>query len=259
MVQSIDRAIGLLDILARSDHPIGLKDISEAVEVPTSTARRLLVSLMSHGFVNQNEKTRLYTPGLRLIELAYEILGSLDLRTQAEATLDYLNMETSLTVHLGIFDCGDVVYLDKREAKDVVRMHSAVGKRAPVHCSALGKALVAFKDEAELRRIVGEKGLPRYTKTTITTWDDFIKDLKLVRELGYSRDNAEHQDMVHCIGAPIRDHTGVVVASISLTGTVYSHEIHLLDRFASLLMQQAIEISKKLGYIDTSLGETNKS
>ena len=250
MVQSIDRAIGLLNALAESERPMALGDLGRAAEVPNSTARRLLLTLMSHRFVSQNEETGLYSPGPRLFELAYRVMGSMDLRTQAASVLDRLNAETALTVHLAIFDDGDVVYIDKREANETVRMYSAVGKRAPVHCTALGKALIAFLDEPRLRSMVKAKGLPRFTKNTITTWTGLVANLKLVRERGYSRDNAEQQDMIHCIGAPIRDHSGKVIASISLTGTVYSHDIALLERLAPVLIRGATEISRKLGYVN---------
>jgi len=177
-------------------------------------------------------------------------MGRMDLRTQAAPILDRLNAETALTVHLAILDDGDVVYIDKREANETVRMYSAIGKRAPVHCTALGKALIAFLDEPRLRSIAKAKGLPRFTKNTITTWTGLVANLKLVRERGYSRDNAEQQDMIHCIGAPIWDHSGKVIASISLTGTVYSHDIALLERLAPVLIRGATEISRKLGYVN---------
>jgi DNA-binding IclR family transcriptional regulator len=250
MVQSIDRAIGLLNALAESERPMALGDLGRAAEVPNSTARRLLLTLMSHRFVSQNEETGLYSPGPRLFELAYRVMGRMDLRTQAAPILDRLNAETALTVHLAILDDGDVVYIDKREANETVRMYSAIGKRAPVHCTALGKALIAFLDEPRLRSIAKAKGLPRFTKNTITTWTGLAANLKLVRERGYSRDNAEQQDMIHCIGAPIRDHSGKVIASISLTGTVYSHDIALLERLAPVLIRGATEISRKLGYVN---------
>ncbi len=252
MVQSIDRAISLLNALTESERPMPLGDLGRAAKMPISTARRLLLTLMSHRFVSQSEETGLYSPGPRLFELAYRVMGSMDLRTQAAPILDRLNAETALTVHLAILDDGDVVYIDKREANETVRMYSAIGKRAPVHCTALGKALIAFLDESQLRRIVKAKGLPRFTKSTITSWTGLMANLKLVRERGYSRDNAEQQDMIHCIGAPIRDHSGKVIASISLTGTVYSHDLAQLERLAPTLIRGANEISGRLGWVSTN-------
>jgi DNA-binding IclR family transcriptional regulator len=204
---------------------------------------------MTHRFVNQNEDTGLYSPGPRLFELAYRVMGKMDLRTQAAPVLDQLNRETSLTVHLAILDDGEVVYIDKREANEPVRMYSAIGKRAPVHCTALGKALIAFLDVDHLRRIVKARGLTRYTRNTITTWKGLMKNLELVRARGYSLDNAEQQDMIYCIGAPIRDHIGQVIASISFTGTVYSHEISQLENLSPLLVQGANAISQRLGNV----------
>lgn len=252
MVQSLDRAIGLLDALAEAEGPMALGDVGRAAELPNSTARRLLLTLMSHRLVSQDEETGLYSPGPRLFEMAYRVMDRMDLRTQAAPTLDQLNQETSLTVHLAILDDGEVVYIDKREANEPVRMYSAVGKRAPAHCTALGKALIAFLDPGQLRRIVKARGLPRFTQNTITTWKGLTDDLKVVRERGYSRDNAEQQDMIYCIGAPIRDHMGKVIASVSLTGTVYSHAIGQLERHAPGLILGANAISRKLGNVDSS-------
>ncbi len=256
MVQSLDRAISLLDALTEAEGPMALSDVGRAAELPNSTTRRLLLTLMAHRFVSQNEDTGLYSPGPRLFELAYRVMGKMDLRTQAAPVLDQLNQETSMTVHLAILDDGEVVYIDKREANEPVRMYSAVGKRAPVHCTALGKALIAFLDLEHLRRIVKTRGLTRYTENTITTWKGLTENLELVRARGYSLDNAEQQDMIYCIGAPIRDHNGKVVASISLTGTVYSHEISQLENLAPLLVQGANAISEKLGNVVADPGTT---
>jgi IclR family KDG regulon transcriptional repressor len=249
MVQSIDRAISLLDALSEAEGPQALRDLGRAAEVPSTTARRLLLTLISHRFVTQDEETRLYSRGPRLFESAYRIMGNLDLRTQAGPTLDRLNRETGLTVHLAILAEGEVVYIDKREANEPVRMYSAVGKRAPVHCTALGKALIAYLHEEELRKIVKAKGLARYTENTITTWKRLREHLTRVRERGFSQDRAEQQDRIYCIGAAIRDDSGKVVGSISLTGAVYSHEISQLERLAPVLMQAAEEISGRLGYV----------
>jgi DNA-binding IclR family transcriptional regulator len=240
----------LLDVLTQSHEPMSLGQLSRAIKLPNSTARRLLLTLIQDRLVRQFDENGLYTAGPRIFEMAFRVISGMDIRTQAGPTLDQLSRATALTVHLAVLDDGEVVYIDKREAREPVRMYSAIGKRAPAHCTALGKALIAFLDERQQRDICKKKGLPRFTPNTITSWEKLAQDLRLVRERGYSLDNAEQQEMIYCVGAPVFDHTGHVAASISLTATAYSPKIKETETLGALVVQGAREISKRLGYFE---------
>jgi DNA-binding IclR family transcriptional regulator len=231
---------------------MSLGELSLAASLPKSTTHRLLRTLIQHKLVRQDNKTGQYVPGLKLFEMAYRVLNRMELRTQALPVLERLNRQTNLTVHLAILDDGEVVYIEKREADRPIRMYSAVGKRAPAHCTGLGKALLAHLPEEELRRIVQEKGLRRYTANTITTWDELVDHLARVRARGYALDNGEHEEMIHCVAAPVRDHTGQVVAAISLTGAVNHMSLEYAESLSTLVLRAAEEISRRIGYVGPS-------
>ncbi len=249
MVKSVDKAINLLDVLTSSKKPMTLGKLSHDTGIPLSTARRLLLTLMEHRLVNQNDEDSLYSPGFRLFEMAYRVFNDMNLITLSAPILDQLNNETKLTIHLGILEGDKVVYVDKREADRPVRMYSAVGRHAPIHCTALGKALIAFIPDDDLDQIIKKTGLPRHTERTITSRDKLLEDLALIKKRGYSLDIAEQQDMIYCIGAPIRDHKGNVIASISMTTTIYDRRSEKIEKLAPLLIHGANKISSNLGFV----------
>jgi DNA-binding IclR family transcriptional regulator len=252
VIQSVDRAVTLLDILTQADGGMSLGDLSQAADLPKSTTHRLLRTLIRHKLVRQDQETGKYVPGLKLFEMAYRVLDRMELRAQALPVVERLNKETNLTVHLAILDDGDVVYIEKREANRAIRMYSAVGKRAPAHCTGLGKVLLAHLSEEELRRIVEQKGLRRYTDRTITTWDELVNHLAMVRARGYALDEGEHEEMIRCVAAPVRDHRGQVVAAISLTGAVNHMDSEYAERLSGLVLRSAEEISRRIGYAGPS-------
>ena len=249
VVHSVNRAITLLDILTEARGGMTLGDLSQAAKLPKSTTHRLLQTLIQHKLISQDPKTGEYAPGLKLFEMAYRVLNRMDIRTQALPIVERLNRETNLTVHLAILDDGEVVYIDKQEANRPIRMYSAVGKRSPAYCTGLGKALLAHLPEEELRRIVEKKGLHRYTANTITTWDELVEHLALVRARGYALDNGEHEEVIRCVAAPVRDHNGQVVAAISLTGTTNHMNLEDAEQLSALVVQCAEEISRRTGYV----------
>jgi DNA-binding IclR family transcriptional regulator len=235
-----------------------LGNLSQAAELPKSTTHRLLQTLIQHKLVSQDEKTGEYLPGLKLFELAYRVLNRMELRAQALPVLERLNRETNLTVHLAILDDGEVVYIEKREADRPIRMYSAVGKRAPAHCTGLGKVLLAHLPEEELRQIVEKKGLRRYTGNTIVTWDALVDHLATVRARGYALDNGEHEEMIHCVAAPVRDHRGQVVAAISLTGAINHMSLEYAERLSGLVLRRAEEVSRRIGYVGPSFAPSEE-
>lgn len=249
VVQSVDRAITLLDTLTRARGGMTLGDLSQVAELPKSTTHRLLQTLIKHELVKQDPETNEYVPGLKLFEMAYRVLNRMEVRTQALPVVERLNRETNLTVHLAILDDGEVVYIDKREADRPIRMYSAVGKRSPAHCTGLGKVLLAHLPEDELRRVVEKKGLRRYTANTVTTWDELVAHLATVRARGYALDNGEHEEMIRCVAAPVRDHSGKVVAAISLTGAVNHMDLEHAEALSALVVRSAEEISRRIGYV----------
>jgi DNA-binding IclR family transcriptional regulator len=177
---------------------------------------RLLRTLESHHFVRR-EGTRYYRLGSALFDLANQALEDRDVRRSSQSALAELNARTGHTVHLATYEDGEVVYVDKYEGRHSVRMYSRVGKRAPVHCTAVGKVLVAAMAPARRTEIAEAIDYVVLTGNTITNPADFVAELEKVAERGYAVDNAEHEDFIHCIAAPIRGPNGEVLAAASMS------------------------------------------
>ncbi|PRY42215.1 IclR family transcriptional regulator [Umezawaea tangerina] len=214
MSQSLDRALTLVGELATG--PKTLEELAGVVDVHKSTALRLLRTLESHRFV-QREGVHHYRLGTALFDLANRALEERDVRRSSESALRELNALTGYTVHLASYEAGEVIYIDKYDSTHPMRMYSRVGRRAPLHCTAVAKVLLADLPEAKRREVAASMEYPRLTANTITEPAAYLAELERVRERGYALDNSEHEDFIHCVGAPIRGSRGEVVAAVSVS------------------------------------------
>jgi DNA-binding IclR family transcriptional regulator len=252
LVQTIERASLILDILGKSPQGLSIGELSQKTDFPKGTTHRLLTSLAYFDYVRQDSMTKKYHLGFKLVELGNRLLHQIDLRTEAHPYLIELAERTKETAHMVILDRNEALYVDKVDASDHaggLRMVSMLGARIPTHCSALGKAMLAFLPEERLVSIVKDKGLPRRTENTITDYEELKKHLQLIREQGYAFDDEENEKGVRCVGAPIRDQNGKVNAAISIS--VPSIRIRtdiLLTTLKDQVTETAMKISQKLGY-----------
>ncbi|MBJ8347555.1 IclR family transcriptional regulator [Antrihabitans sp. YC2-6] len=214
MSQSLLRALTILTSLG--DDSKSLDQLATQLDVHKSTVLRLLRTMESERFVSHDEEHR-YQLGSRFFELANHALEQRDIRTLARPHLSALNSSTGQTIHLATYEAGDAIYIDKFDAIQSVRMYSRVGRPAPLHCTAVGKVLVSSRPRAEWREIAERITYPRFTERTITTPDKYIEELELVASQGYAEDHEEHESFVNCIGVPIRNGTGAVVAAVSMS------------------------------------------
>ncbi|SDZ29713.1 DNA-binding transcriptional regulator, IclR family [Amycolatopsis xylanica] len=214
MSQSLDRALTVLTGLATG--PKTLDDLAEEIGVHKSTVLRLLRTLESHHFVRR-EGTRYYRLGSALFDLANQALEDRDVRRTSQPALSELNARTGHTIHLASYEDGEVVYIDKYEGRHSVRMYSRIGKRAPLHCTAVGKVLVAAMPPERRLQVAEAIDYVRLTPNTISNAADYLVELAHVSDRGYAVDNAEHEDFIHCIAAPIRGARGEVLAAASMS------------------------------------------
>ncbi|MDT8915087.1 IclR family transcriptional regulator [Amycolatopsis sp. PS_44_ISF1] len=223
MSQSLDRALTLLAGLAPGAKT--LDELAEAVGVHKTTVLRLLRTLESHHFVRR-EGTRHYRLGSALFDLASQALEDRDVRRSSAAALASLNERTGHTVHLATYEDGEVVYIDKYEGRHSVRMYSRIGKRAPLHCTAVGKVLVSAMPRARREALAHGIDYVVLTPNTISSPEAYLAELDEVAARGYAVDDAEHEDFIHCVAAPIRGGGGEVLAaaSISVPKVLLDHE-----------------------------------
>ncbi|TRY27647.1 IclR family transcriptional regulator [Brevibacillus sp. LEMMJ03] len=247
-VQSVDRALYILDLLKEHNDGLGITELAHRMDVAKSTVHRLLTSLKNQGYVRQDPLTERYLLGLKLIELGSIVTQSLEIRTIAKPILNQLVQETGETSHLVILEDGEVVYIEKIESPYTIRMYSLIGKRAPVHCTGVGKAIIAYLPEEQVRRIAAQRGLKKFTENTITSLDDLLVHLQEIKANGYSLDREEHEPGICCVAAPILNHNGEAVAGVSVSGPTMRMNEEKLAFCKDRVVFYAREISKHLGY-----------
>jgi IclR family acetate operon transcriptional repressor len=251
-VQAIERGCRILDHLSKGKQSYSIQDLSLDLNLPKPTIHRILSTLRQFGLVAQDEISKEYHLGFRLVELGYSVLYKIDLRKVAEPFISQLAALTQETVHLVILDQAEIVYLDKVEdfsGPKSLRMASKIGMRNYAHSCAVGKVLLAFLSDSERDEIMAQKGLPRMTKNTIVNLAQLNKCLADARAQGYAIDNEENEEGVRCIGAPVRNDRGKVIAAISISGpTVRMTKKRIHNELKTRVMKTALEISKKLGY-----------
>jgi DNA-binding IclR family transcriptional regulator len=239
----------LLELVCTAERPVSLAEVSARVKLYKPTAHRLLQSLGQHGLISQEADSKAYRPGLKLFELSHEVLRHMELRTQALPELSELNRRTNETVHLAVLDQGDVIYIDKEESQHTIRMFSAIGKRGPAHCTGVGKVLLAYLPTDELQLFLADKKLKRFTSRTITTAAGLRRELAMIRQRGYAIDDTEHEPEIRCAACPVRDHTGRVIAAVSLTAPTLRMSRERIEAMAPLVREYADRISRKMGYV----------
>jgi len=200
--------------------------------------------------VEQEPNNQRYQLGLKVIELGMAKLHQMDLAREATPYLKELVNQCNETVHLGVLEEGEVLYLAKEESSQTIRMISYVGKRAPLHCTALGKVLLAYLSAEERKEILGEKVLPRLTENTITDKKELEKELSKVREQGFALDREENEKDIRCVAAPIRNYQGEVIAAISISSPIFRIDKNAQSDLKEALLETSKEISKRLGYND---------
>ena len=252
LVQTIERASLILDILGQHPHGISIRDLSAKIKLPKGTTHRLLSSLSYFGYVRQDSKTRNYFLGFKLVELGNLLLGQLDLRKEAEPYLRDLAERTKETVHMVVLDRKEVVYIDKVETTHDtggLRMASRIGYRNPPHSCAVGKVLLADLPEEALNQFVREEGLPKRTENTITDTSQLKEHLKIVSRQGYAIDDEENEKGIRCVAAPIYNAMGQAVAAISVSGPAFRITKKMVqETLKKEVMETALKISQRLGF-----------
>lgn len=244
-VQSLNRALDILETLALEPEGMTLTALSQRVGLHKSTVHRLLSTLAQRHYVELNP--HLCRLGLRVADLGSRLLNSMELRTESAPLLRQLTHRLQRVVHLAVMDEGEVVYLDKVEPVESIRLYSSIGRRAPFHCTGLGKAMAAFRPTAEVEAWVRRHGLPQKTNKTLTNWADLEAELIRVRQQGYAFDEIEHEENVRCVAAPIRDYRGFVIAGVSVTGRADEFTPPLAEAAATEVVAVAWEISRRMG------------
>jgi DNA-binding IclR family transcriptional regulator len=218
-VPSLDKALCILELLTRSRAGLTLPDLVEQSGLAKSSVHYLLVTLERRGYVHRNEKAGRYQLGMKLFSLANSALNGLGLRQKSAPHLAALRMKTGLTVHFAILEQNEAVPISKHDGQTGPKLATWVGKRMDLHCTGLGKALIAFLPVAEVDKIIQARGLGRHNENTISNPKRFREELERVARVGYALDDEEDELGMRCIGAPVFGRSGRPVAAVSVAGT----------------------------------------
>lgn len=247
MSQTVQRAIQVLGLIA--ERPSSIEQVASFMGTHRSTALRTLQVLEAEQMVARDAH-HVFRLGRRVISLANAALENIDLRTVAAPFLTKLSHEVEHTIHLAMFEADTVVYIDKREARQTVRMYSRIGNRAPLHCTGVAKAIVAFLPAEDQDRIVGGIDFVVHTENTLASPEEYLEDLRATRERGYAIDNLEHEPWVNCIAAPVFEASRSVLGSVSITTTTLSCDYDTLLTMVPTLFETSRGISREFGWID---------
>ncbi|QVQ52290.1 IclR family transcriptional regulator [Spiractinospora alimapuensis] len=245
MSESLRRGLKVLATL--SDEPATASQVAESHRVSLSTAVRLLQLLVEEGFARRDETGR-YHVGSKLLQVAFHAVAAMDVRQVAASSLRALNRKTGQTVHLGYFENPTVIYVDKYAGSAPVQMYSRIGMPAPLHCTAMGKAVAAFLPAAERSALAADLDYPVSTERTITNAEDYLDELDAVRRQGYALNLGEHEEVVSAVAVPIRQPDGRVQYAIDLAvpNVVVSEDE--LRAFIPLVLEAVADIERALGY-----------
>ncbi|MHB8453499.1 MAG: IclR family transcriptional regulator [Acidiferrobacterales bacterium] len=242
-IQVIDRAAALLNAMAALSEPASLKFLSAETELHPSTAFRILNAMAEHGFVQRSDVGH-YSLGMKLLHFGSRVRGNVDLLREARPIMEWLRSQVGETVNLTVREGDEVVYVERAIPNRMMRVEQVIGSRAPLHVTAVGKLFLAEAGENACREFAHRTGLPRYTPNTLVHVTRLWRQVEAAGIQGYALDDEEAEQGVGCIGAPVRDSHGTMVAGLSISAP---HE-RRQQSWISLIMKAGKELSVRLGY-----------
>lgn len=246
-LSSVKNAIKIMRAFQMDQPQKGVRELAAELGMGKSSVQRILATLASEGLVRKNEETGKYELGLSVLELSSIVLAHIDLHNEALPIIKSLAAKCKETSHLAVLDHFQVVYLSKAESEDSVKIASHTGFHNHLHCTSSGKLLLAF-GEPYLAETVLQHELIRFTPYTITEPNAFRAELTGIRNRGYSFSIGEFRAGVTSVSAPVRDHTGKVIAAINLVGPGSRISNQRIQYFANELIRAGELISERLGY-----------
>ncbi len=245
-VQALDRALGLLELVAGADG-MTLSALAQASGLPPSTVHRLLTTLAAHGFVESGEQDQTWTIGVEAFRVGQAFHRRFKVATMGRPMMRELMEATGETANIGIFEGGDVVFISQVESAEPIRAFFRAGERRHAHASGIGKALLAEMPRERVERLVRDKGLPRFTDATVTDAERLFADLDEIRRRGWSLDDEERSRGMRCIAAPIFDENGEAIAGLSISGPSGRLEPERIERLGPVVRRAADAVTRAIG------------
>lgn len=247
MVRSVVLITGVMEALA-DEKQLGVSELAARLGIHKSTVYRFLSSLQQLGYVRQNAVNEKYSLSYKILDLAGRILSSIDVRQAARPIMEQISDKTRETVHLATLEQDEVIYIDKIDSSQPLRMHSYIGQKIPIHASALGKVLLAWGPNHILGDLLEKGNLRRFTDTSITDQEALREEIQKIRNQGYAEDREESVPGVRCVAAPIRNSDGAAVAAISISLPSLRFDRVNMPALQKMVCRGALEISQQMGF-----------
>lgn len=246
-ITALQRGLRLLHLFSESPRGLTAKQVAALSRLPVSTVHRFLANLVTAGFLNRDGEGTHHL-GIACFSIGQAAVGQLDIRRLSLPYLRELNQQTRETIHLTVRHGLSAVYVEKLDSPEPVRIHSRIGAAVPLHCTAVGKVMLAYMPPEEQDRIISQIDLKRLTPNSVGNVQELRTELYRVRKNGYACDLEEHELHIRCVAAPIWDHTGSVQSSVSITAPTLRMPVTRLRQLAPLIQAAGLNISTELGY-----------
>ena len=246
-VKSLNKVLSILQCFSTHERTLSLAEVCARTGYPKSTTHRLLAAMCSVGFLDHDRERTRYRLGLKLFEFGNVVLANMELHREARQHVEALSRMSGHLVHLAVFDGAQAIVIHRCDPAPGGTPQLTHTEAAPVHCTGVGKAILAFQPPAVIDRVIG-RGLARHTERTLTAPERLRAELAVTRERGFAIDDGEHQPALRCVGAPLHDAAGRVFAAISASGPARKLAAADLPALAELVTHHARNISAALGY-----------
>jgi len=247
-IKSIEKALDLLELLSDKEKEIGITEIGKELHMGVSTVHRILTTLKCRNYIVQNRQTSKYMLGAKLFILGYKVQNTKNLIKVVMPFLQRLSTYTNETINFAILEGREVICLYKIESKEMLRAGLDIGTKIPAYSTSLGKVLLAFLPEHEFMMLYNDSNekLTTFTSSTISSVEELRKRLKKIKKQRYAIDEEEFKIGVNCLGVPIINNEGKVIASISISGPKSRFNLSKMEKVKSMLIALSQDISKQL-------------
>ncbi len=242
---TVGKALGVLDEVARFGRPVRFGELLDQSPHPKATLYRFLQTLTNQGMLAYDAERQTYALGIRLVRLAHAAWQTSSLAPIARPHIDGLSAVLGETVHLAQLDNAQVLYVDKRNAREPLPMYSQAGKVGPAYCTGVGKAMIAFLPEEELGPILAQQSYHRFTDGTLTSEAALRTELARIRSRGYAFDREEHEPGIICVALPIRTRSGRVLGALSVTSSTERTSLDALEAHVGVMTETANAIAEE--------------
>jgi len=247
IIHSLDKGLYLLEIIEQAHQPLNLQELWRKLKWDKATIYRLLVTLEKRGYLHRDPQTRQYSLGIKICALYDSLIRKLDLQQITKPHLAQLVKQTGQTAHLAVAVGGCIVFIDRAVGSEILSVNTQIGAMEPLHCTALGKAFLAYSEEGMQEELLSGP-LNRFTPKTIVGKRELREEMTRIRSRGYAVDDEEYLEGIRCIAAPILNSQGLPVALIGISGPKTRIRGSRIKEYGEEIRQVSLEISKQFGY-----------